>query len=60
MAQKEHDAKVKELQLQIKAVSETPIMHTYAPKEHASVSGYQPVELDTDEFPAVYVTDMEV
>ena len=52
----EHDGRVDELQRQIKALSETPVIHT---RVSATQTDHVAAELDSDEFQAFSAMDME-
>ena len=56
VAELEHGGKVRELQLQIKELNKQPVIHT---RIETPQNRMVAVELDNEEVPAVYASDME-
>ena len=54
----EHDAKVRELQREYEALTKAPVIQTTAPGR-VEMAAAPKIELDTDEFPAYTIRDME-
>lgn len=60
VATMDHDGKVKELQAQYEALAKQPVIHTVVGgATGAGMASMQPIELDSDEFPAHLGKDME-